>query len=104
MTSFWTSFLPRWRKRSSDDLPLSSRLSTLESEMLDMRAQADAMYSIVRKLQGKVYRGVPLGDTVDVDPADTEKDSEPDQPFDGQPQSKADLYKRAAELRGRYRR
>jgi len=91
-TLFRTSTDPR-------DLPLSSRLSTLEGDMLGVRAQLDAMHGSLRKLQGKIYRGVALGETV-------EKEGPPNAP-DNPPGAaevsydKADLYRRAAQLRGR---
>jgi len=88
-TLFRTSTDPR-------DLPLSSRVSQLEGDMLGVRAQCDAMHGSLRKLQGKIYRGVSLGETV-------EKEVPPEAPESGAPEpfDKADLYRRAAQLRGR---
>jgi len=98
MTPFWTPFLPRRKKSSPSDLPLQARVSTLESEMLVVLQSSERTYGVVKKLQGKVYRGVQLGDTVDADPAPTVEAAGEDQPAAMSP-SKADLYKRAAQLR-----
>jgi len=99
ISSFFRSFLPSSPK---EDLPLSSRVSTLEIEMLEVRAYADRMFTTVKKLQGKVYRGVSLGDTVDETPP-AEPIPQPEIGHGSQPDlfEKADLYRRAAQLRGR---
>jgi len=100
MTSFWTSFLPRFRKIDPDPLPLQTRVSTLESEMLSLHQSAERTYGVVKKLQGKVYRGVALGDTVDASPAPTvDVATEAENDVIPMSNSKADLYRRAAELR-----
>jgi len=83
-----------------EDLPLSARIALLEGDMLQLHAQSDSMHTSLRKLQGKVYRGVSLGDTVEA--------AKP--PADGGglegnsvevSTSKAELYRRASQLRGR---
>jgi len=98
-TSILTSFLPQRRTREPDPLPLQTRVATLESEMLSLHQSAERTYGVVKKLQGKVYRGVALGDTVEAAPAPTvDVVSEPDGVIpmsDG----KQELYRRAAELR-----
>ena len=85
----------------AEDLPLSSRMLTMETDMLSVHAQLDAMHTMLRKLQGKVYRGVSLGETHDavepvVEPGLATGDTGPQNPF-----SKGDLYKRAAAVRRR---
>jgi len=97
MSGFWTSFLPRRRETTPDPLPLQARVATLESEMLSMRESSERTYGTIKKLQGKVYRGVALGDTTEAAPTPTEDVvSETHQVM---PLSKQDLYRRAAELR-----
>jgi len=97
MSGFWTSFLPRRREKVDGPLPLQARVATLESEMLSMRESSERTYGTIRKLQGKVYRGVALGDTTEAAPAPPESpDPEVHQVI---PLSKADLYRRASELR-----
>jgi len=83
-----------------DDLPMSSRVAQMEGDMLAMRSQLDAMHGSLRKLQGKIYRGVSLGDTV-------EKETPPEEQHDAAAApgiemfaEKSTLYKRAAQLRG----
>jgi len=97
MAGFWTSFLPRKREIPADPLPLSARVATLESEMLSMRESSERTYGTIKKLQGKVYRGVALGDTTEAAPAAPES-PDPEVHQIMRP-SKAELYKRAAELR-----
>jgi len=78
-----------------DPLPLLARFAQMEGDMLQVRAQLDSMHGSLRKLQGKVYRGVSLGETV-------EKEAPPGEP--GPPPDifeKGELYRRAAALRGR---
>lgn len=82
------------------DMPVLSRLADLESDMLEVRRATEKYYTSLRKLQGKVYRGVALGETTEAvtgDPPDVEElqGSLPFKPID-----KSDLYKRAAALRG----
>jgi len=88
-TLFRTSTAP-------EDLPLSARVAQMEGDMLQVRAQCDAMHGSLRKLQGKIYRGVSLGETVE---------KEVPQPEAGAPQTdvfeKASLYRQAAQLRRR---
>jgi len=101
MKPFWTSFLPRFRKSEPEPLPLSTRVATLESEMLSMSQSAERTYGVVKKLQGKVYRGVALGDTVDAAPKPTVdvENIETSNGLEIMSPGKADLYKRAALLR-----
>jgi len=83
-----------------EDLPLSARVSQLESDLLNVHAQADAMHSGLRKLQGKVYRGVSLGETVDANP-EPPTEAEAPESVPANVFEKASLYKAAAQLRGR---
>jgi len=96
----WTSFFRSFRP-STEEVPLSmsARLATLESELLSVRATQDHTLTICRKLQGKVYRGVSLGDTVDAEPQQ-EGPPQPDVSIGFTPE-KQELYERAARLRGR---
>jgi len=92
------------RTKKPPDLPLQTRVAQLEGDVLAMRAQIDSIHTTTRRLQGKVYKGVPLGDTVDA--AKPEGNGAPvaDPPGDPQPplvHDKAELYKRAAQLRRR---
>jgi len=74
---------------------MSSRLDTLEGDMLGVRAALDGLQTTLRKLQGKIYRGVALGDTVDeVAHASPELVHETYEPT-----SKASLYEKASHLR-----
>jgi len=72
--------------------------------MLSMRAQVDSIHTTTRKLQGKVYRGVPLGLTKDADPQpelpQSENEVKPREPEPMPFRSKSDLYKAASYLRG----
>ena len=79
-----------------EDLPLSARFAQVEGDMLNVRAQLDAMHGSLRKLQGKIYRGVSLGDTVES--AEPPADDNPTHP---EVREKAALYRAAAQLRGR---
>jgi len=83
-----------------EDLPLSARIALLEGDMLQLHAQSDSMHTSLRKLQGKVYRGVSLGETVD-----SAKPVSDGGGVEGNSvevaSSKADLYRRASQLRGR---
>jgi len=99
-TSFFTSLRPQKRISEPQDLPLSSRLDTLEGDMHNLRGAVDSMQGTLRKLSGKIYRGVPLVETTDVLPVGQlpdEPDIAPGLPMGG----KADLYNRAAQLRRR---
>jgi len=81
---------------------LSSRVATLEGDLLAVRAQVDSIHTTTRKLQGKVYRGVPLGDTVDAVKPKVDADAVPDSAGNGADIfDKAALYRQAAQLRGR---
>jgi len=99
------SFLSFFRRRTPiEDLPLSTRIATLEGDVLAMRAQVDSIHTTTRKLQGKVYRGVPLGLTKDADPELPQKENEV-RPVEPEPKpmpfrSKSDLYRAASYLRG----
>ena len=98
MSGFWTSFLPQKKASEPDPLPLQARVATLESEVLGLRELGDRHYTSLRKLQGKVYRGVALGDTKE----DLEEQA-PDavsvvEPVGFSPK-KAALYQQAAQLR-----
>jgi len=78
------------------------RLADLEGEVLDLRAQQDSMYTILKRMQGKIYRGVPLGETFDVVPEGTEPqlvDEEYETP--AKVDRKADIRQRANALRRR---
>jgi len=91
-TLFRTSTAP-------EDLPLSARVAQLEGDLLSVRAQLDGMHGSLRKLQGKIYRGVSLGETVETDKPPNES---VDRPVDrGDVFEKALLYRQAAQLRGR---
>ena len=91
-TLFRTSTAP-------EDLPLLARFAQMEGDLLQVRAQTDSMHGSLRKLQGKIYRGVSLGETVEPDkPPD---DGHPAPPENPGVFSKAALYQRAAQLRGR---
>jgi len=100
MTMFWTPFWPRFRKSDPDPLPLSARVASLEGDMLELREQGERQYGVLKKLTGKVYRGIQLGDTVDAGatvPADGNgEDLAPPPQFST---SKRELYQRAANLR-----
>jgi len=81
-------------------LPMSARIATLEGDMYEVRHEIDSVQTAMRKLSGKVYRGISLGDTVDAMPVG--QLPEPDiGPGTGTLPSKADLYERAAQLRRR---
>jgi len=100
------SFLSFFRReKAPEDLPLSTRVSTLEGDVLSMRAQVDSIHTTTRKLQGKVYRGIPLGLTKDADPPpeppQDEKEVIPMEPAPPTFRSKTDLYRAASHLRGR---
>jgi len=98
-TSFWTSFYPQTDKSDTQDLPLSARLTTLEGDMLTMRAAVDALHTSNRKLSGKVYRGVALGDTTEANPPAEGPELVPEHREPAG--SKQSLYQRAAQLRRR---
>ena len=94
----WIRTLFRTSERP-EDLPLSSRVASLEGDLLAVRANLDAMQGSLRKLQGKIYRGVSLGDTVEV-ATPPEVAGEPS-PAPTNVFEKASLYRAAAQLRGR---
>jgi len=79
-----------------NDLPLQARFAQVEGDLLNVRAQLDAMQGSLRKLQGKIYRGVSLGDTVESAEPPTN-----DSPAHPEVREKAALYRAAAQLRGR---
>jgi len=92
------------RKPASDPLPLQTRVHQMEVEMLEVRILCDRTLTIVKRLSGKVYKGIPLGDTVDAVEREGNGDAVPNTP--GFPDSllsdeKQELYRRAAQLRGR---
>ena len=97
-TSFWTSIIPRWINTSDRDLPLRARVATLEGDVLEMRTLAERQYTQLRKLSGKVYRGVALGDTTEAVREPPEADEAPVEQVVLSP-NKAELYQRAAQLR-----
>lgn len=97
LPSFLTLLRPRRSEPEPEPLPALQRLATLEADMYEVRAAIDSVQGTVRKLSGKIYRGVPLGDTVDANAA-TETDVGPPQPVDPYA-AKADLYRRAQALR-----
>jgi len=96
------SFLSFLRHRTAlEDLPLSSRIATLEGDVLGLRAQVDSIHTTTRKLQGKVYRGIPLGLTTEDKPKDPEpEEMKPNEPEPMPFRSKSDLYRAASYLRG----
>jgi len=100
------SFLSFFRRDTTpEDLPLSSRVATLEGDVLAMRAHVDSIHTTTRKLQGKVYRGIPLGLTKDENPGEAAAPEEvkptDSEVLQGRFRSKSDLYKAASYLRGR---
>jgi len=78
-------------------LLVPSEVAQIQGELFDLRTQIDHIHRQQQKLNGKVYRGVALGDTVEP----VRKDPEPsDQMVMPElPTTKAELYKRAAQLR-----
>ena len=81
---------------------MHTRLAQLEGDLLAMRAQIDSIHTTTRRLQGKVYKGVQLGDTVDAVEPPGNGDSVPNST--GNPHDlsqKSELYRRAAKLRRR---
>ena len=88
-TLFRTSTTP-------EDLPLQARVAQLEGDVLHVRAQCDAMHGSLRKLQGKIYRGVSLGETVEKEVPPEDEAAPPKDVF-----AKGLLYQQAAKLRGR---
>lgn len=84
------------------DLPLSARIATLEGELLHVHAQLDTMHGSLKKLSGKIYRGVSLGDTVEAAKPPVEDGGPfPDPLTKIDVFEKAALYRAAAQLRGR---
>jgi len=98
---FWTPFLPRKKKDAPEDLPLSTRVASLEGQMLSVLESSERTYGVVKKLQGKVYRGVQLGDTVDAAPAAPANAETPMEQMALPSSSKLELYRAAARLKGR---
>jgi len=100
--------LPKFlRRRPPPDTPedtpegmhLYARVDALEDDMQSVRSSINSTHASMRRMSGKVYRGVQLGDTVDAPMSDADANVEPNGvEFE---HSKADLYRRAAELRGR---
>ena len=99
MSSFWTSFFSRRKAPDPLALPLSARVSTLEGEMLHMHQSAERTYGVLKKLQGKVYRGIALGDTTEPEKSDPEASEELVPPQPPMRSMKQELYRRAGELR-----
>jgi len=95
MPSFFTSFFTSKKDSEPEPLPLLARLDTVEGDMYHLRSAVDSMQGTLRKLSGKVYRGVPLGDTLD---SAAEADPEP-QAVPENLNTRADLYARANQLR-----
>lgn len=101
MAPFWTPFRPRKKSPEPEDLPLSARVASVEGELLELRASIDRTYTAVKRIQGKVYRGVQLGETVDAVPAELAAPHPEEVDMHAAPtSSKRDLYRRAAQLRG----
>jgi len=98
LTSFFTSY---FTSKPSDPLPVHTRLDTMESDMLHLRSAVDSLQGSLRKVSGKVYRGVALGDTVspEAPPGSQEEPGPPEQQHHQQQLAKQDLYQRAAQLR-----
>jgi len=99
-TSFWTSV---FTSKPPEPLPPLDRLDTLEADLLHVRASIDSLQGSLRRVSGKVYRGVALGDTSTPEVADPPSEAF-DEGVNDPPEhaaSKADLYQRAARLRGR---
>jgi len=95
------SFLSFLRHRTAvEDLPLSTRIATLEGDVLSMRAQVDSIHTTTRKLQGKVYRGIPLGLTKEENPDKPKEEVKEPEPQPMPFRSKSDLYRAAGYLRG----
>jgi len=65
----WFSTLFRRKKGRAtagrDHLSLQARITELESDMLELRSSDEKMHLILKRLQGKMYRGVALGETMD---------------------------------------
>jgi len=79
-------------------LRMSPRLSQLEGDLFDLRAETDEIHRKLRKVSGKVYRGVALGDTLEEAPAAPEE-SDVNNVMQQMSDSKQELYRRAAQLR-----
>jgi len=97
-----TPFFARFFKSEPEDLPLSARIATVEGELLEVQTLLGKLLGTVKTLQGKVYRGVQLGETS----SEHTDDPGPDLPRlevgpGGMSGGKQDLYERAARLRGR---
>jgi len=98
-TSFWTSV---FTSGPPDPLPVLARLDTLEGDMLHVRASVDSLQGSLRRVSGKVYRGVALGDTISPEEPEPAPDGVVEE-APGAPEHvlKQELYRRAAALRGR---
>jgi len=92
MTLFSTLFRT---KKTPESLPLSSRVATLEGELLAMRATVEALHAVTKRVQGKVYKSISMGEIEDVS-KEAPAPEPAHQPTRG---SKADLYAAAARLR-----
>jgi len=95
MPWFRPPFFARKKEIRAADLPAMSRISTLESDLLAVRGDLGKILTTVKTLQGKVYRGVQLGETAD------SAEEAPAAPVEQMAlsTSKAELYQRAAQLR-----
>lgn len=83
-------------------LRMSPRLAQLEGDLFDVRAELEEVHRKLRKLSGKVYRGVALGETAEAVPDATGDSEEIEETPQIMPRSKQELYQRAALLRGRH--
>jgi len=93
-----------WFRRFSapKDLPMSARVATLEVDMLSLRADVEKLHAITHRVQGKVYKSISDGDIKDESKGPLEvKPDETNGGLDIMSPGKADLYRRAAQLRGR---
>lgn len=81
------------REKAPEDLPMSARVSTLESDMLQMRASVESLHTVTKRVQGKLYRSIQTGDVEDVSQAPPIQEAQPTS------RDKADLYAAAARLR-----
>jgi len=83
----------------SKKLPLPPDLTQIQGELFDLRAQVEEVHRIQRKLAGKVYRGVALGETVETGKEAVSDDITDVDQFASLPASKLELYQKAALLR-----
>jgi len=85
-----------------EDMHLWARIDALEADMQSVRSSINSTHSSMRRMSGKVYRGVQLGDTVNAEPeppTDAEINAEPN--GIEYANSKAALYTAAEHLRRR---